>query len=112
VTEAVLRKLEDAFLLGCTDAEACLAADIAPSTLYKYCEENPRFSERKETLKQNPLWKARGVVMDAIKAGDLNAAQELLKRKEGSKVALTGADGGAIATKTVVEFVNAPNPDS
>jgi hypothetical protein len=27
MTDAVLRKLEEAFLMGCTDIEACLYAD-------------------------------------------------------------------------------------
>lgn len=105
VTEAVVQKLEQAFLLGCTDAEACLAANISTSTLYNYCEKNPAFLERKEILKQNPLWKARGVVLEAIEdeknPGRLQAAQELLKRKEGSKVAVTGSNGGPIQVQEV-----------
>lgn len=112
VTPEIVRKLEQAFLLGCTDLEACHAADLPRSTFYDYCAENPEFADRKEALKANPVWKARRVVLDAIEGGDLGAAQELLKRKEGSKVALTGPDGGPVATKTVVEFVHAPHTDS
>lgn len=112
MTPEVLRKLEDAFMLGCTDLEACLAADISSATLYLYCSENPEFSERKQVLKQNPVKLARKVVVDALNDGDVACANKLLDRKEGSKVAVTGENGGPLVTKTVVEFVNAPDTDS
>jgi hypothetical protein len=106
VTDIVLQKLEQAFLMGCTDTEACLFADISPRTLYSYCERNEEFSQRKEVLKQNPVLQARSVVLDAIvDERSLVAAQELLKRKEGSKVALTGADGGPIVSQVVRKIV-------
>lgn len=106
VTPAVVQKLEQAFLMGCTDAEACLFADIAPRTLYAYCERNEEFAQRKEVLKQNPVMQARSVVLDAIKIDrDVAAAQKLLDRKEGSKVALTGADGGPVVTEVVRKIV-------
>lgn len=111
MTPEHVRKLEEAFLLGCTDLEACLAADIGKTTLYKYCEEHPEFAERKEALKQNPLWKARGVVLNAITDGDLGAAQELLKRKEGSKVALTGNNGGPVQVQEIRHTVVDPQND-
>ena len=58
MTEAVLRKLEDAFALGCTDLEACLYADISKTTLYDYQKDHPEFAERKEKLKETPTLKA------------------------------------------------------
>lgn len=39
-------------MLGLSDRECCLYADIGESTLYDYCKENPDFSERKEALKE------------------------------------------------------------
>lgn len=101
MTPEVLRKLEQAFLMGCTDTEACLFADIGARTLYDYCRDNEEFSQRKEVLKQNPVMKARGVILNHLEENSLNAAQELLKRKEGSKLSLTGADGGPIAVQEV-----------
>lgn len=102
-----VKKLEEAFLMGCTDLEACLFADISKQTLYNYCEKNPEFFDRKEMLKSNPVMKARSVVLKAIEKSDLGAAQELLKRKEGSKVAVTGAEGGPLQvqqiTRTIVD---------
>ncbi len=53
--EKVIAKLEQAFLMGCTDEKACLYAGIVPSTLYRYQEDNPEFSERKTVLKTNPV---------------------------------------------------------
>lgn len=83
ITEAVLQKLEEAFSLGCTDKEACVLADIAPSTLYNYQEANPEFLERKEQLKEKPILKARKTVVDSLE-GDVNSAWKYLERKDKS----------------------------
>ncbi len=82
--------------MGCTDLEACLAADISKSTLYNYQDAHPEFLERKERLKENPFMLARSVQLDALKEGDRAMANKVLDRKEGSKLALTGADGGPV----------------
>jgi hypothetical protein len=113
MTPETVRILEDAFLMGCTDQEACVAADIVPSTLYLYGSENPEFSERKETLKQNPTYRAKKIILQVLESGaddeDLSpseqallvakkveVANKVIDRKEGTKVAVTGADGGPI----------------
>lgn len=108
ITDLVLAKLEQAFLMGCTDKEACLYADIVPSTLYRYQEENPEFTERKETLKQNPVMKARGVVLDALGENDIHTAHKVIERKDGTKVKNenTGPDGGPQEHKWSVEVVD------
>ena len=72
VTPEVLRKLEEAFANAFTDKEACLYADIAPSTLYLYCQNNPDFSERKEILKLSLNMHAKNNISKAIKTGDVN----------------------------------------
>ena len=43
MTNPVLEKLEWAFLLGCSDKEACLWANIAPATLYNYQTKFPGY---------------------------------------------------------------------
>jgi hypothetical protein len=96
MTETTVQKLEEAFLMGCTDIEACLFADISRQTLYSYISDNPEFSDRKELLKQNPFMRARKVQMNDLLEGNSTIAQKVLDRKEGSKVAVTGADGGPI----------------
>ena len=109
MTPEVIQKLEDAFSWGCTDLEACCNANISKSTLYNYCDANPKFMERKEILKNQPVMKARRVVQAALDEDDINTAHKVIDRKEGSKVKseITGANGGAIESKWTVEFVNA-----
>ncbi|MBL0320510.1 MAG: hypothetical protein IPP74_14640 [Alphaproteobacteria bacterium] len=81
ITEDVLRKLEEVFALGGTDKEACLYANIAPSTLYKYQEENKDFTERKEALKETPVLKARRTVFNSLET-DVNSAWKYVERKD------------------------------
>jgi len=109
MTPEVIQKLEDAFSWGCTDLEACCNADISKSTLYNYCDANPKFMERKEILKNQPVMKARRVVQAALDENDINTAHKVIDRKEGSKVKneISGVNGGAIESKWTVEFVNA-----
>ncbi len=97
MTTETIRKLEEAFLMGCTDRESCLFADISMSTLYQYGQDNPAFSDRKETLKENPILLARGVQLKELMDGNSAIAQKVLDRKEGSKLAVTGKDGGPLS---------------
>lgn len=88
MTEETIRKLEEAFLRGLSDREASLFADIAPSTLYLYCQENPGFSERKELLKENVKMRAKinisdGVAAEGIRSNsDKSLSQWYLERKD------------------------------
>ncbi|WP_421782639.1 hypothetical protein [Kiloniella litopenaei] len=97
ITPEVVKKLEEAFLLGCTDAEACFFADISKQTLYTYQKENAEFLDRKERLKQNPVFKARKAVVDAVET-DPDLAMKYLERKVkkefSTRVESTGEDGG------------------
>lgn len=88
MTPEVIQKLEEAFLMGCTDLEACLAADISKSTLYNYQEAHPEFVDRKAALKENPVYLARGVIIEALKDGDRASAHKVIERREGTKVNL------------------------
>lgn len=81
MTPEVVKKLEEAFLLGCTDLEACLFADISKQTLYNYQEAHPEFVDRKEKLKENPVFLARSSVVRSMQEdGDL--ALKYLERKK------------------------------
>ena len=80
MTAVVLAKLEEAFCLGCTDVEACYFADISKHTFYRYMLKHPDFAERKDMLKQKPIFTARKSVIDAL-AGDYNHALRYLERK-------------------------------
>jgi hypothetical protein len=90
MTEACIAKLEEAFLHGCTDTEACLYADISRTAFYDYIERTPEFTDRKETLKQSPVMRARVILSQALDDNDLPTANRVLDRKEGQKVAVTG----------------------
>jgi len=81
ITKDVLRKLEEAFIKGLNDREACLYADIWPSTLYDYCRANPKFSERKELLKEQPKMRAKLNVSDRIDKHDIYISTWYLERK-------------------------------
>jgi len=101
MTPETIKKLEEAFALGCTDGEACFYADIAKPTLYKYQNEHPEFIDRKESLKERPVLLARKAVVDAILSGEMQgnkiAFDYLTKRKRdefADRVESTGKDGG------------------
>tara|TARA_R110002096_G_scaffold428365_2_gene639949 strand:- start:115 stop:486 length:372 start_codon:yes stop_codon:yes gene_type:complete len=102
MTDEVIRLLEAAFLVGATDLEACIHADISKTSLYEYCQKNDEFAERKETLKNQPTLKAKLIIDGALTDGDLNTAHRVIDRKEGSKVKqeITGANGGALEVTT------------
>jgi len=78
-TKDVLQKLEDAFSMGCTDEEACVLANIAPSSLYNYQKSKPEFLERKQLLHHRPILKARHTIINSL--GDPVYAFKYLERK-------------------------------
>ena len=75
-----LKKLEEAFAMGCSDKEACLMADISHQTLYDYQNRHPKFVERKEALKETPILAARKTIVDNLK--NPNIATWYLERKK------------------------------
>lgn len=87
MTPQVIAKLEEAFAWGCTDAEACLWANIATPTLYLYQEKHPEFIERKSHLKQTPILKARKSVVSSL-AADPKLALSFLERKKKDEFSL------------------------
>jgi len=82
MTDAVLKKLKQAFSIGCSDREACAYVGISRSTLYNYQNENPEFLEEKALLKEKPVLLARQVVVKALEKEDVKTAQWLLERKK------------------------------
>ena len=101
MTAATVNKLEEAYLMGCSDLEACLFADISRQTLYNYQKKNPEFVERKERLKTNPIMRAKKVQLKDLDGEDSQIAQKVLDRHEGKKVAVTGADGGPVEVASI-----------
>lgn len=106
MTPDVVAKLEAAFLLGCTDAEACFSVGISRNTMHNYQRENPEFRDRKQTLKCNPVLQARKVIMDSLMAGDVATANKVIDRAEGRRgTALPQAPG--IVSVTILPVTTA-----
>lgn len=82
MTEAVIGKLEAAFLLGCTDREACFAAEINTDTLYEYQKKYPEFTVRKELLRENPVHVARRSVLSDMEHDGALALKYLERKKK------------------------------
>lgn len=81
MTPEVIAKLENAFSMGCSDPEACLFAGINKATLYRYQQEHPEFSDRKDMLKRKLIMKARAVIAKELNDEDGNTAKWYLERK-------------------------------
>lgn len=81
ITKEALQKLKEAFLMDCTDDEACLNASIGTSTLYNYQKENPEFLEKKSVWKNNPFLVARTTLLEGIKK-DPELALKYMKNKK------------------------------
>lgn len=67
LTLDVIAKLEDAFSNAFTDEMACLYVGISLATLYRYCEDNLEFRDRKEVLKKRPDLVAQKTLVDDVK---------------------------------------------
>lgn len=95
ITPEIISKLEEVFAIGGTDNEACFYADIGKTTLYNYQQDHPEFVERKESLKERPILKARQTVVKAL--DNPQQAQWFLERKVKNEFAqrseVTGKDG-------------------
>ncbi len=80
LTEKALQLLKDAFLLGCSDREACFYAEISEGSLYNHQRRNPEYIKQKELWKENPILKARKKVVEDI-SQDSRLALDYLKCK-------------------------------
>lgn len=79
ITKKVLEKLQEAFLMGCTDVEATIYADISTANLYYYQKTHPEYIEDKKTWKLNPLLRARVAIYNSL--DDPQIAWKLLCKK-------------------------------
>ena len=104
MTPETVKKLEEAFAIGCSDLEACLYADISKQTLYTYQADNPKFLDRKEMLKERPILQARMTVVKALRH-DSDMAMKYLERKNKKEFSPrsehTGADGKDLPTPII-----------
>ncbi len=86
--KSVLQKLEAVWVIGGTDKEACLYADISVSALMQYQNKRQKYLQRKDLLKQTSILRARQTVVSEL---DKNAefALKYLERKLSKEFALS-----------------------
>ena len=106
MTTDVIQKLEHAFSIGASDKEACLYAGIAPQTLYGYQQDNPKFLERKEQLKETPFLKARTTIAQSLNS--TAGAQWFLERKKRDEFGKSTEETPAQVNKTTYNFIFSP----
>lgn len=82
MTAETISKLEEGFMLGFTDKEACLFSGISPNTLYEFCKENKDFGERKELLKEQIKMRAKQNIAKGIMEGEKPLSQWYLERRD------------------------------
>jgi len=107
--DVIIQKLEQAWALGCSDAEAASYADISKAALSDFINKNPEISERKEQLKEKPVLSARSTLHKAIKDGNADLAFKYLERKRseefGPKQKLEFSGGLEISNEDLPEDV-------
>jgi hypothetical protein len=83
-----IQKLETAWALGCSDAEAAYFAGISKAALSDFLKRNPKISERKEMLLEKPVLNARNTLHKAINEGNAELAFKYLERKRPDEFAI------------------------
>ncbi len=76
-----VRKLEQAFAIGCTVEEACFVSGVSRSAYYKRLEDDEQFMDKMERAKLYMIIQARHTVCKAIQAGDVKTSMWFLERK-------------------------------
>ena len=120
LTDDVVKKLEEIFLLDGTVEEACFFAGISKQTLYNWFKDNPKMQERMDALRNEPFLKARRTIVKNLE--NPQYAFEYMKRKKkdefSERAELTGKEGKDLnptteeLTKTnnlLNEFLNSRN---
>ena len=80
MTQAVVTKLEYAFVYDSSVEEACLYAGISRNTYYEFLKQYPDFQDRIETLRNAPYLVARKTIITAAEH-DADLALKILERK-------------------------------
>ncbi len=76
-----VRKLEQAFAMGCTVEEACYISGVSRSAYYKRLDDDIHFMDKMERAKLFMIIQARHTVYKAIQAGDVKTSMWYLERK-------------------------------
>ena len=76
-----VRKLEQAFAIGCTVEEACTISGVSRSAYYKKLEDDVHFMDKMERAKLFMIIQARHTVCNAIRRGDVKTSMWYFERK-------------------------------
>ena len=114
LTPQTLDKLRNAFLIGCSDDEACAYAEISTTALYDYQTKHKEYTEQKDQWKREPILKAKTTVVKSL--GDVRDAQWYLERRAKKEFSLrselTGADGEKLPTPILQGIIDVHSDDS
>lgn len=87
LSEEELKKIEEAYMLDCTDEEAAIYSGCFLSNLREYLHAHPEFNERKKILRNNPFLVARKTMMQGLQS-DHDFALRYMERRAGSGLSL------------------------
>lgn len=80
---AVVQKLREAFLMGCTAVEACLFADVSRSFYYDILlKEQPELKDIFDDCRNNPKLLAKKNLYNALEMGDMEVSVLVLSRTD------------------------------
>lgn len=100
MTPEVMKKLEEAFAMDCSNAEAARYANISHQTLLNWLRSDEEFRERLEELRAEPMLKARSTIVRSL--SNPEHAKWYVERKNKKEFAqrteLTGSDGKDLPT--------------
>lgn len=105
ITPEAILKLEQAFAIDASVEEACAFAGISRAPFYQWLSKNPEYKDRIETLRQQPVLKARNTVVSSL--NDVHSAQWYLARKKKSEFAERVENTGADGKPLVIQFDDA-----
>lgn len=78
--EIVIQKLESAWAIDATDAQAALYAGISPPALSDYLKKHPELAERKQALLNRPFMVALKTIHESIETSADSAWKFMGKR--------------------------------
>lgn len=79
MTPETVKKLEDAFAMDATIAEACFFADISHQTYHNWVNANPELFDKFTRLREKPVLMARSTILKDL--GNPESAKWYLARK-------------------------------
>lgn len=82
VTKEVIKRLEEAFMYGFSDNQACVYASVSRTAFYRFLSKNEPIRDRFKALKRHVRLQARFNVAKAIEAGDLEVSRWYLERRD------------------------------